>query len=55
MHTIKLPLNQQQRQLLDQTIAQGRATDLQSLVKRALREYRAPKKAPAKAAEGNAR
>jgi len=41
-HTVRLPLNQQQRQLLEQTIAKGLAPDLQSLVRRALREYRAP-------------
>ena len=42
-HTVSLPLNQQQRQLLEQTIAKGIAPDLQSLVRLALREYRAPK------------
>lgn len=41
-HTVPLPLNQQQRQLLEQSIAKGLAPDLQSLVRRALREYRPP-------------
>ena len=50
-HTVPLPLNQQQRQLLEQTIARGLAPDLQSLVRRALREYRPPA-APAKPAGG---
>ena len=48
-HTVQLPLNQQQRELLTRTIAQGHAKDLQSLVQRALREYRAPAALPAKA------
>lgn len=50
-HTVRLPLNQQQRQLLEQTIAKGSAPDLQSLVRRALREYRAPAQ-PGAAAKG---
>ncbi len=41
-HIVPLPLNQQQRQLLEQTVARGLAPDLQSLVRRALREYRPP-------------
>ena len=49
--TVKLPLNQQQRQLLEQTIAKGVAPDLQSLVRRALREYRAPAQPAAAATE----
>ena len=51
-HTVRLPLNQQQRELLEQTIAKGLAPDLQSLVRRALREYRVPAQpaAPAKGA-----
>jgi hypothetical protein len=49
-HTVRLRLNQQQRQLLEQTIAKGLAPDLQSLVRRALREYRAPSQ-PAAAAK----
>ena len=41
-HTVTLPLNPQQRQLLEQAIARGLAPDLQGLVRRALREYRPP-------------
>ena len=46
-HTVSLPLNQQQRELLEKTIARGLAPDLQSLVRRALREYRPPASPPA--------
>jgi hypothetical protein len=42
---IKLRLNQQQLELLDRTIAQGVAPDLVSLVRLALREYVAARKA----------
>lgn len=52
-HTVPLPLNQQQRELLEKTIARGLAPDLQSLVRRALREYRPP--APPASAPGDAR
>jgi hypothetical protein len=51
-HTVNLPLNQQQRQLLEQTIAKGLAPDLQSLVRRALREYRPPQPVPSPPAAG---
>lgn len=54
-HTVKLPLNQQQRQLLEQTLAKGYAPDLQALVRRALREYRAAATQPATAAQEPAR
>jgi hypothetical protein len=50
-HTVRLRLNQQQRQLLEQTIAKGLAPDLQGLVLRALREYRAPAQPAAAAKE----
>jgi Arc/MetJ-type ribon-helix-helix transcriptional regulator len=42
---IKLRLNQQQLQLMDRTIAQGVAPDRASLVRLALREYAAARKA----------
>jgi hypothetical protein len=42
---IKLRLNQQQLELLDRTIAQGVAPDRVSLVRLALREYAAARKA----------
>jgi metal-responsive CopG/Arc/MetJ family transcriptional regulator len=44
---IKLRLNQQQLELLDRTIAQGVAPDRVALVKLALREYVAARKAEA--------
>jgi hypothetical protein len=42
---IKLRLNQQQLELMDRTIAQGVAPDRVSLVRLALREYAAARKA----------
>lgn len=39
--TVVLKLNQQQRQLVDQTIARGVAPNIEALVKRALAEYAA--------------
>ena len=54
-HTVHLPLNQQQRELLERTVAQGLAVDLPALVRRALREYRPPAAAPAKAPSEPAR
>jgi Arc/MetJ-type ribon-helix-helix transcriptional regulator len=46
---IKLRLNQQQLELMDRTIAQGVAPDRASLVRLALREYAAARKADAAA------
>jgi Arc/MetJ-type ribon-helix-helix transcriptional regulator len=42
---IKLRLNQQQLELMDRTIARGIATDRAALVRLALREYAAARKA----------
>ncbi len=39
--TVVMKLNQQQRQLLDRTIALGAAPGIEALVKRALAEYAA--------------
>ncbi len=39
--TVVLKLNQQQRELLDRTIARGAAPDLEALIRRALREHAA--------------
>jgi hypothetical protein len=44
---VKLRLNQQQLELIDRTIAQGIAPDRVSLVRLALREYAAARKAEA--------
>ena len=44
---VKLRLNQQQLELMDRTIAQGVAPDRVSLVRLALREYAAARKADA--------
>jgi Arc/MetJ-type ribon-helix-helix transcriptional regulator len=44
---VTLKLNQQQLELMDRTIAQGVATDRVSLVRLALREYAAARKAEA--------
>jgi hypothetical protein len=44
---VKLRLNQQQLELMDRTIAQGVAPDRVSLVRLALREYAATRKADA--------
>jgi Arc/MetJ-type ribon-helix-helix transcriptional regulator len=44
---VTLKLNQQQLELMDRTIAQGVATDRVSLVRLALREYAAVRKAEA--------
>ncbi len=44
---IELRLNQQQLELMDRTIAQGVAPDRVSLVRLALREYAAARKADA--------
>ena len=37
--TIVLTLNQQQLELIDRTVAKGAASDRQSLIKLAVREY----------------
>ncbi|MDI4235749.1 hypothetical protein AAFX91_08870 [Bradyrhizobium sp. 31Argb] len=42
---VKLRLNQQQLELMDRTIAQGVAPDRAALVRLALREYAASRKA----------
>jgi Arc/MetJ-type ribon-helix-helix transcriptional regulator len=42
---VKLQLNQQQLELMDRTIARGVAPDRASLVRLALREYAAARKA----------
>jgi hypothetical protein len=42
---VKLRLNQQQLELIDRTIAQGVAVDRETLVRLALREYAAARKA----------
>jgi len=47
--TVTLTLNQQQRELLDRTVAQGLAPDRESLVRLALREYAAWREADAEA------
>jgi len=39
--TVTLKLNQQQRELIDRTVARGEAADRQDLIRRALREYAA--------------
>jgi hypothetical protein len=44
---VTLKLNQQQLELMDRTIAQGVAADRVSLVRLALREYAAARKAEA--------
>jgi hypothetical protein len=44
---VKLRLNQQQLELMDRTIAQGVAPDRVALVRLALREYAASRKADA--------
>jgi hypothetical protein len=44
---VRLRLNQQQLELMDRTIAQGVAPDRVSLVRLALREYAAARKAAA--------
>jgi hypothetical protein len=44
---VKLRLNQQQLELMDRTIAQGVAADREALVRLALREYAAARKADA--------
>ena len=46
---IKLQLNQQQLELMDRTIAQGVAPDRVALVRLAVREYAAARKAETKA------
>jgi hypothetical protein len=48
---VKLQLNQQQLELIDRTIAQGVAPDRVSLVRLALREYAAARKAEAEPAQ----
>jgi hypothetical protein len=40
-HDVVVLLNQQQTELLDMTVKQGHASDLQTLIKRALREFAA--------------
>jgi Arc/MetJ-type ribon-helix-helix transcriptional regulator len=44
---VRLRLNQQQLELMDRTIAQGVAADREALVRLALREYAAARKAEA--------
>ncbi|SHN74835.1 ribbon-helix-helix protein, CopG family [Bradyrhizobium erythrophlei] len=44
-NVIKLQLNQQQLELLDRTIARGVASDRAALVRLAIREYAAARKA----------
>ena len=44
---IRLQLNQQQLELMDRTIAQGVAADREALVRLALREYAAARRAEA--------
>jgi Arc/MetJ-type ribon-helix-helix transcriptional regulator len=46
---IKLQLNQQQLELMDRTIASGVAPDRAALVRLAIREYAAARKAETKA------
>ena len=48
-NVIKLQLNQQQLELIDRTIARGVAPDRIALVRLALREYAAARKAETKA------
>ena len=48
-NVIKLQLNQQQLELIDRTIARGAAPDLAALVRLAIREYAAARKAETKA------
>jgi Arc/MetJ-type ribon-helix-helix transcriptional regulator len=40
-HEVTLSINQQQLQLLDNTVAQGHAADRSALIRRALREFAA--------------
>lgn len=46
-HVVVLKLNQQQLELLDRTVARGVAADRAALVRLALREYAARRKAEA--------
>jgi Arc/MetJ-type ribon-helix-helix transcriptional regulator len=48
-NVIKLQLNQQQLELIDRTIARGAAPDRAALVRLAIREYAAARKAETKA------
>jgi Arc/MetJ-type ribon-helix-helix transcriptional regulator len=48
-NVIKLQLNQQQLELIDRTIARGVAPDRVALVRLAIREYAAARKAETKA------
>jgi metal-responsive CopG/Arc/MetJ family transcriptional regulator len=48
-NVIKLQLNQQQLELLDRTISRGVAADRAALVRLAIREYAAARKAETKA------
>ena len=48
-NVIKLQLNQQQLELMDRTIAQGVAPDRAALVRLAVREYAAARKAETQA------
>ena len=50
--TVVLKLNQQQRELLDKTIARGAAPDLDALIRRALREQAASPAANAPSGSG---
>lgn len=45
-HTIKLKLNAQQVELLDNTVARGEAADRVSLIRRALIEFATSQSAP---------
>ncbi|MEJ8853741.1 hypothetical protein WKW79_04130 [Variovorax robiniae] len=46
-HRLLVPLNRQQLELMDRTIAQGVAPDRAALLRLALREYGPPHRAPA--------
>ncbi len=50
--SVTLRLNQQQRELLDKSVASGEAPDLAALVRRALREFAASH--PANGRKGDA-
>ena len=53
MHQIRVPLNRQQLELLDRTVARGVAPDRAALLKLALREF-AARRPPAPSAKGKA-
>ena len=52
-NVIKLQLNQQQLELLDRTIARGAAPDRAALVRLAIREYAAARKAETSAKQND--